>query len=662
MPIEIRPSDVMFQAAESLGKWSDLFGEIFDREYDKERVKQINGGLVILEMAWQKQLENAPTRGFEVRQQYEEGMRPGVPPAAIGPTVKTLGQLTLSELEEDYQKSVKALEDQINRTVTNKRAREEMLAHLAAGAVQQRGRLVGQWQKATEANFMAGLQNLMDTVMMSSDTSEVKIEKISSRVREGVASGWMEKDQAEKYIAVVENQARYVEANAGVMQVLEDSGLEAAEKWLNENTPYWEGNPEMRQKVLNEARAEWDYDRRIQDEQLNEGFADAHIRADSIAKVDAALKELTVSDFYDEDKKYYWEQRFMARKEYLLKLQKVPPASVDDYYKDQFNKAKWQIAKALNDGVPAESVKALVYKMMEDPAGPRLLGAKAAELLDYINQRQSPAVKYGLDYIKSKGAGLSDIEEMKVSNQLQEFLKENPDATTKDIEDAVSNFIKEPVRRKLDDFFRGTLDVVRRDAARKSEAERMTEDIQSDRYTGLVRSRKLELDEYNAYMKDLAIERYPDQGIVGAYTDEQGEITGHQGTAVLVDGLMNPYYFKLVGQVLTLYRMSKTRGGEEVWIEITPPAAIQARIQAEAAAAAKEERKEVREEIREEKREIEEAAVQTRATEVPGAMEAGYENIILEDWNWTGKTWKHKGGATADKNLAAILNRLSGRE
>jgi hypothetical protein len=129
----------------------------------------------------------------------------------------------------------------------------------------------------------------------------------------------MWKDQGVAYMQKVTDAAQVSWATAGALKEMKPGGVEAGEKWIAENTPFWEGNPDARAKVLQDVRTEWEKQGKLRDEELDRSFADFLMRADSVEKLDLARAKLTRTDFFNGGLKYTWEERLRGKRERLLK-------------------------------------------------------------------------------------------------------------------------------------------------------------------------------------------------------------------------------------------------------------------------------------------------------------------------------------------------------
>ena len=660
MPIEIRPSDVMFKAADVLRGASRAAGGISRDLYEADRVSQVNRQLAYLEQIYQDYNENLPQQMFDAR--GEEMLGHPLDTGVLSVVKKSFGQASLSDIEADEDKFFQSQLEYITKNTTNKAARQEMIQHLTMKNIQNKGIIANKWNVAADREAMASLNTLYSTVLSSNEPWEEKVRRISDRVDQMVSVGRLWKDEGENIKAKATAAAQYSFAHNGAMTMMKETGdPEAGETWLKQNTPFYDGNPDAREKVLDDVRQEFDYFAKTEDEALDVGFADLHIRADTIEKVDAALSGLRDTHFYDGDKKYTWETRFLQRKEYLKNLGKLPKGVLDDWYKQNEDLLLAQLVFAKDKDVPLGQLK----KMVEDsyffvgPDGiqaPRIRGSFVKTAYEYLDVKEDPAFTAGLKYIQSKTGGLNDLDKARVTNEFLAWYKTNTGASQKEIEIAANNFVDPAVQRDLDKQGRRTWQVLFGDKRVLDEYELLTRDIEEGKYTGIGPSRAEYLARYNAYVVARAQDEYPQYNIASAFTDFSGEYGGGPGTAILVDGSGVPFSYKLEDKQLSLYRLGRTRAGTYEWQEVAKPGTATGAEQAQEIIREQEKQAEQKELAagREAGRELERKVV----PELRGAGKA--PEIVLEDWIHTAAGWYNKKTLSFATNPDVIkkLNQL----
>ncbi len=185
MPIEIRPSDVKFSAAQALSKAAKASGEIFGMMYEADRVSQVNRQLAYIEQSYQDYNEGVDQQMFDSRgDEAITGPSGGTTPSTVK---KAFGQATLADIEADEDKFFQKQLEYITKNTTNKKARQEMIQHLTMKNIQNKAIIARQWKVAADHEAMASLNTLYSTVVASNDPWETKVAKITTRVREMVA-------------------------------------------------------------------------------------------------------------------------------------------------------------------------------------------------------------------------------------------------------------------------------------------------------------------------------------------------------------------------------------------------------------------------------------------------------------------------------------------
>jgi hypothetical protein len=384
---------------------------------------------------------------------------------------------------------------------------------------------------------------------------------------------------------------------------------------------------DARSKMATELAAERSFTGKLEDEKLDRTFADLHITADTTQKVDEAIGQLAASTFFDGEKKYYWEQRFAAKRAYILNLQEHPDAgeALEEFYKNNEDVLWARLAIAKADGLPLGALRDIVedayYGRDKEGTGiPRVRGSFVKAAFEYLQAKEDPAFNSGIKVIESKTAGLDDLEKARATNDFRIWMQANPNADAKTIEAAAETIARPVVERNLDKWGKRTWEVLWGDKAVLDEFELLTRDIEEGKYTGLAMSRQEYLARYNAYLIGRVQKDFPEQNIASVFTDLTGQYGGKPGTAILVSASGKPYAYKIEGKQLTLYRLARTREGKYTWQQVGK--AGQAK--AEEEILAEEKRRREKEEASRRKAEREKAEsgarLKAEAEKVPGVV------------------------------------------
>jgi hypothetical protein len=225
-------------------------GSIIGNLYNAARVNQVNQGMAFLERSFQEYFKDLPTKSFQVPP--EQGM--------FGAEMLTrrLGEVDLSIVEQDYADFLESQIDYIEKNVTNRDARTELLHRLEMGATTQKNRIFQAWGEASEHVARANLDNFIKATIDSDAPWEHKVLAISERLDEMVATGRLWKDEAERIKASAVATTQELFAYQGALNVLQNTENPVlAEAWIVENTPFWAGSPEKRAEVVDEAWRQW---------------------------------------------------------------------------------------------------------------------------------------------------------------------------------------------------------------------------------------------------------------------------------------------------------------------------------------------------------------------------------------------------------------------
>jgi len=160
---------------------------------------------------------------------------------------------------------------------------------------------------------------LEETVLAKDIPWDKKVAEIEGPMRDYVANAIWYKDYGEARLQKFTDLAQTSWATTGALAAMKAGGVEAGEKWIAENTPFWEGNPDARAKVLQAVRTEWDKQGKLRDEELDRVFSDLFKRANSIEKIDVLDDQLTNTQFHDGTQKITWDTWLRGKRERLLK-------------------------------------------------------------------------------------------------------------------------------------------------------------------------------------------------------------------------------------------------------------------------------------------------------------------------------------------------------
>ncbi len=541
-----------------------LVGGIVEQVYEADRVSEVNRQLAYLEQSYQEYNQGLDQQMFDARAEELSSMRHSMSTGSV--VKKPFGQATLADIEADEDKFFQKQLEYITKNTTNKKARQEMIQHLTMKNIQNKGIIAGKWHVAADDEARAGLIVHNNTVLASNDPWEVKVQKISTRVNQMVSVGRLRRSEGENIIAEATAASQYSFAHNGAMTMMKETGNPAAgEAWLKENTPFYDGNPDVREKVLSDVRQEFEYFAKTHDEDLDVDLADLYGRADDLDKVEAGLAFARQIKMYDGDKKLSWIKTFQQQRDYMENRQVLPKeagTALDDAMKHTADLTALAIAESIYNGEPISVQKGILDSQTYAEGGSTILPKDSVDMLEGINRQQPAGLKFALARIKEKGFSLEKKADLGV--KMMKFSKQFPDATPEEYLEAVENFIKPVKDRVLNAAWSGTWEVVaetlKADKRHKSNAEKMTEDIQGNLFRGLTEERQEDLLLYSAWMLRMGKQRYPNRNFMAVSPDITGDVTGHPGAAVLIDKQANQYFFKMEKNEFVLYGYFGTRG------------------------------------------------------------------------------------------------------
>ncbi len=611
MPIEIRPSDVMAGASRALGGIADAATSIFNAEYEKEKVKQVNDFLITNETLEQKEVEDYQY-GRKMIKVYP-GTEGAFDATVLPPAAKPIGDASFSDVMKDHAESVKARENHISLTIKNKAAREEALQHLRASDLQQRGRLLAIWHRAAGEVAIAGLNTLADRVKNDQRpvtvedgisrvmTPEERLAKIGSRVSEMVVAGWISSSDGQKYMQDAEKDIWFTQT-LGTALSLATSTETAPEKALEnakasvESSPYYKGKPVEKAELWKRVQSEYKMIADAEDLKKDAVFTELHNNMITVEDGDRALDKLKGTHFYDPMQKFRWHEWLQGERDRIFNSNKLPAgvkSSVEEAQKEYFKGIKGDLAEQQNAGV---SLTELRKQAIDARRLGYIDGDQEAQLLDKYSKAADPVFDGGIRLIRAQ-KGLSPAKRFELENTLDEMWKKNSQWTQADMEQAATNLLEPPTRERLDRLNKNrnmagqdnTVDIL----------EKINQQFTEGKWTGLagLPEYKEYLDTYAAVLLEKAHQMFPNEfpegrtpgSVRGSFIVDSTNGYGRgAGMPILVDSKKNAYSFILEGKNLKLWKaeqamdpekaksVSATKIGEYYWYPVLPAGGAEA--------------------------------------------------------------------------------------
>jgi len=373
--IELRPSDILFQKARKIQRFAGLFGQASGLAldlYSAQAVDQGNKWLLFEAQAQDAYDEELPKRTFDVPVEPDVIFPTGTTQATVS---KRFGELSEADLITDHNKYVQAQMDWIKENLTNKDARTRAIYQVQQRAVSHLAATRVAWNEAAQHEANASLNAYTELVMAKNIPWDQKVADIEERVREMVRVGRMWRDQGEVYMQKITDAAQVSWATTGALTAMKAGGVEAGEKWIAENTPFWEGNPDARAKVLRDVRTEWDKQGKQRDEDWDRYLSDLFVRADSIEKIDALSGELNNIQFHNGTQKITWDTWIRGKRE---RLEKGTEGTGEDVVSSLYSRMYGAADRNRNPGLEV-TIKE-IDETVKDPQAHQALLAKRNEL------------------------------------------------------------------------------------------------------------------------------------------------------------------------------------------------------------------------------------------------------------------------------------------
>ncbi len=586
MPITIRPSDVVLGLAGVLQDTSRAARGIADISYEADRVSWVNRQLAFVEQGYEEYDANV-VRGTITETPEADAQAftraGGEGPDAPEAQALRFGQATWGAVENNAEEFFQQQLEYITKTTTNKAAREEMVQHLTMKHIQNLGWLRGQWQTASDREDRASLMKVYDTVLASNDPWEVKIAKITSRVEQSLSTGRLHPDEAVQMIQAATQQAQYSFAANGAMEAMKEArDADAGETWLNENTPFWDGNPDARAGVLTGVRREFDLYKKEQDNELDGSFSTLRLDAEivgtqdldmGIQMIDQALSELRGVDFYDQGLKDTWTQRLITSRNRLVRIEDAPEdarAARDRAWEDRED---W-LSGWLDIEVAAKRLtpQQAIARVEEEFGQNRINGDFVPKFRNRMNADADPNFKVGLTYITEQLKGEAQARAVTEFRALYESME---GLTFDQVVDLAKSLVTATKQRDLVNPIQGVLGALgRADEKMFSDLEATIREILDGEHmdAGLPDNRPF-FERLGGVLYGEVQTRYPGVEFQTHYIDWDGSTSGYPGMPIFLDTDNSIYLFNEEGKTLVLYRHTDEGSWEVVSLPevIVPP-------------------------------------------------------------------------------------------
>jgi hypothetical protein len=113
------------------------------------------------------------------------------------------------------------------------------------------------WTEAMIHEANASMTVLEETVLAKDIPWDKQVAEIEGPMRAYVANAIWYKDYGETRLRKFTDLAQTSWATKGALAAMKADGVEAGGKWIAENTPFWEGNPDAQEKVLENAQQKY---------------------------------------------------------------------------------------------------------------------------------------------------------------------------------------------------------------------------------------------------------------------------------------------------------------------------------------------------------------------------------------------------------------------
>ena len=596
------------QVSQGLGGLAQGLQAAGNRFYEADRVSQYSSGIAALD------------RAFTLYNQDISKKKWSAPIGSDGQLIdRTIGQIDEDMLQADHEAQVETARDIINRTTTNKQARDQLLQVLEQKSAANYGQVRAIWQTNREHEMIAESDRNIEQYRLGVEPAATRKKKIEAQLQLDVASGLRYADDAAIYQTKLFYKIDEDAVREKSMLIARSAGLDTkyAEQWIDINAKML--TPDDREKAKQRLRAECEYARseieratREENESRNKLWGDLVLNAGSLEISDPATYRRTLQSFLyalqsnattsleiggnkveltgdfkkDITSKQHWEYELRSRLAALEKPPKAEKSNFEDWQKDNYQYALGILSQARSNGEQPRNLKAIIDDLFipiqyTDPAtgevyfSTRINGQQVNDLYSkFVEPGTSDDFKYAEKYIndaitKNK---IDPLRAVEMRTQFFNNFRNNQDASAQDLMAAADAIVAPAVKEDLQAALRGTIvwEGIFGDQAAMDPQEKALASTWAGKYTWRLQDKKdgPYLQQLSQYWLSMMKNRFPEISFTRGEPASHGYY-GAEGIPLLFDDAKNTYRVNIKGNVATLERRAETRDGKVTWEEVT---------------------------------------------------------------------------------------------
>jgi hypothetical protein len=234
--------------AESLDSLSRSLTAFSSRLNEADRVSQYSSGLSAMDRAFSTYNRSIKDKRWAKPADTESSAK-SVSGESGASAQLTLGQIDEASLTADHAALISTQRDFIRQNFRNKAAQEQLLAALEQRSVQHYDQVWELWSTETTHRLIADSdQNITYWAEKTDFTPEQRMQQVDTLLRSDVNTGLRRADDAAAYS---EKMKREIESSWAVGTAVEQAkaagwNMQAADAWIDANTPFWDGDPAKR--------------------------------------------------------------------------------------------------------------------------------------------------------------------------------------------------------------------------------------------------------------------------------------------------------------------------------------------------------------------------------------------------------------------------------
>lgn len=257
----IYQSQVTQQLAQNMSRTVSVLGAFRDRLDEADRVSQYSSGLAAMDRAFLQYNRGLKDKRW-ARPRQSDDVPGSVDASGLEGSNGASAELTIGQIDEEYlaadhQTMVQAQRDFIRRNFSHRKAQEQLLQVLEQRAAQNYDSAAKLWSThRMQQMVFSSDANINYYAQKKGLTPDQRMLRINAQLQADVNNGLRLADDAAMYRAKLQDQIQSAWAVGTAVEQAKAAKWDtaASDAWLDENTPFWDGDPVKRMAAKNDVR------------------------------------------------------------------------------------------------------------------------------------------------------------------------------------------------------------------------------------------------------------------------------------------------------------------------------------------------------------------------------------------------------------------------